>query len=401
MRIGIVVNPRARGACDPRLPARLRALAERAGVACQVAVTQDPADLPQVMAGLAAFGVDVLGVCGGDGTLMTTLSALGAAAAELPLLLLPAGTMNTVAKNLGLPPRPEALLQATLAAAAGRGLPAVPFWPQETLRVRTYGETPHRPDDTWVVQRDAAGEGPAATAGGPAAEAPAEAPAEAKILALPRRERCGFLFSGAMGARFLSAYNSVAQPGLRWAVILALRTIASCLYPGGGTLARWLFQPTAMRILVDGAASAASASAAPDAPVSTDAADAISSPATPPLTQISGSFRLLLAATVSDAGLGMRVPWRAGRVPGRFQLIASALSAMDNALQLPRIVRAQPLRGTPHHDFMARAARLRFDAPQPLVFDGELFSAAAVDIELGPTLSVLRPTMLRARARLW
>lgn len=355
MRIGIVVNPRARGAQDPRLPGRLQALSERAGAHCQTVTTARPEDLPQAVAGLDPGGLDVLGVCGGDGTLMATLSALvPIAAGRLPaLLLLPAGTMNTVAKNLGLPPRPEALLGATLEAA--RGLAAVPFWPQETLRVRTYGETPY-------------------TAAAPP-DGPEPPLSEALLQALPRRERCGFLFSGAMGARFLAAYASVPQPGLRWAVVLALRTIASCLYPGGGTLARWLFQPTPTRLLVD-------------------CGDGT------PGRSIEGAFRLLLLATVSDAGLGMRVPWRAGCVPGRFQLIASAISTLQNALQLPRILRAEPLRGSPHHDLMAAAARLRFDASQPLVLDGELFCAPAVDVELGPRLRVLRPPLLRAGARL-
>lgn len=350
MRLGIVVNPRARGAKDPRLPDRLQGLGERAGVACQTVTTARPEDLPETVAGLGEL--DVLGVCGGDGTLMATLSALVAATAgALPaLLLLPAGTMNTVAKNLGLPPRPEALLRATLAAAQRRGLSAVPFWPQETLRVRTYGETPY-------------------TTAAPPAELPPPPLTEALLQALPRRERCGFLFSGAMGARFLAAYASVPQPGLQWAVVLALRTIASCLYPGGGTLARWLFQPTPTRLTVDCG----------------DGREP---------TQLEGEFRLLLLATVSDAGLGMRVPWQAGCVPGRFQLIASAISTMQNALQLPRIWRAQPLRGSPHHDLLSRAARLRFAASQPLVLDGELFCAAAVDVELGPRLRVLRPPLV-------
>ncbi len=196
MRIGIVVNPRARGAQDPRLPGRLQALGERPGIACQTVTTARPEDLPETVAGLGAL--DVLGVCGGDGTLMATLSALLAApAGALPaLLLMPAGTMNTVAKNLGLPPRPEALLRATLAAAQPGGLSAVPFWPQETLRVRTYGETPY------------------SAAPPPAAAAPLT---EALLQALPRRERCGFLFSGAMGAHRL-----VPVPGRRDAGALAV-----------------------------------------------------------------------------------------------------------------------------------------------------------------------------------
>lgn len=386
MRLGLVVNPRARGASDPQLPSRLRALAEQAGARCQLVVTQQPEDLPQAAAGLAAFGMDVLAVCGGDGTLMTTLSAMAAGASAQtalpPLLLLPAGTMNTVAKNLGLPRRPEALLQAVLAVAARRGVAAVPFWPQDTLRVRTYGELPHHPDGPAAADGLARARGAALpeAAANPAhaltAEPAVAQAAEAAIALLPQRERCGFLFSGAMGARFLSVYTGAKEPGLRWATLLALRTIASCLYPGGGKLARWLFAPTPMRLTVE---AVPAMTGDPTAPI--------------PL-QIVDSFRLLLAATVSDAGLGMRVPWRAGAVPGCFHLIASAISTLDNALQLPRILRAQPMRGTPHHDLLARSARLRFAEAQTLVLDGELFRAAVVDLALGPRLRVLRPSLL-------
>lgn len=384
MRLGLVVNPWAKGASDPQLPARLQAQAERAGAVCQVAVTQKPEDLPQAAAALSAFGMDVLAVCGGDGTLMTTLSAMtaleeAADAALPPLLLLPAGTMNTVAKNLGLPPRPEALLQAALTAAA-RGLSAVPHWPQDTLRVRTYGETPHDPESL-QSNLDAARDSATGEAHGAAAAAHRVLD-ESEIAALPQRERCGFLFSGAMGARFLSAYTAAPEPGLRWALILALRTIASCLYPGGGSLARWLFTPTPMRLTLDAAAS----------PTGKPPGSAV--PTAAPM-QIEGAFRLLIMSTIADAGLGMRVPWRAGAVPGRFQLIASAISSLENALQLPRILRAEPLRGAPHYDLMACAAKLRFEAPQALVLDGELFRAAAVDVTLGPRLRVLRPTLLQ------
>lgn len=398
MRLGLVVNPRAKGAGDPQLPARLRALAERAGAVCEVAVTQKPADLPQAAAALAAFGMDMLAVCGGDGTLMTTLSAVTASepatpGALPPLLLLPAGTMNTVAKNLGLPPQPEALLQAALTAAAARGIAAVPYWPQDTLRVRTYGETPHDPASLRSSRneaRDRAADraaprqriGDSATGEAAGAAGVAERVLDESVIsALPQRERCGFLFSGAMGARFLSAYAAAPEPGLRWALILALRTIASCLYPGGGPLARWLFTPTPMRLVLDAAARATNQPPGPAVP-------------TAPV-QIEGAFRLLIMSTVADAGLGMRVPWRAGAVPGRFQLIASAISTLENALQLPRILRAEPLRGAPHHDLLAHAAQLRFDIPQTLVLDGELFRAAAVDVALGPRLTVLRPTLLQ------
>ena len=164
-----------------------------------------------------------------------------------------------------------------------------------------------------------------------------------------------------MGARFLTAYSQ--RPGLPAAAWLALRTVLSSLIPGGGRFARWLFQPTPARVVLDG-------EELPER-----------------------RHRVLLAATVPDVGLGMQVPWRAGLVPQRFQLIASALPLWKNALQLPRLFRGQPLRGQPHQDRLAQVAHIQFEQPQPLSLDGELFSARAVELSLGPVLNVLCPAM--------
>jgi diacylglycerol kinase family enzyme len=333
MRIGILINPQARRACAPSLPERLEALCRDAGCHAEVVVTRSPSEVAGAVAQLVASRVDVLAPCGGDGTLLSTVTALVRAAVEgaLPkLLLLPGGTMNTVAKNLGAYGPPEERLQALLRrAGSGRGLAAVPHFPQQLMRLVTFDETP----------------APRAAASG--------------AVSLPLVERYGFLFTAAMGARFLTAYSQ--RPGLAAAVWLALRTVLSSLVPGGGELARWLFQPTPARITVDGEELPAQ------------------------------GHRVLLAATVPDVGLGMQVPWRGGLVPRRFQLIASALPLWKNALQLPRLFRGQPLLGQPHQDRMAQAAHIRFEQPQPLSLDGELFSARAVELSLGPVVDVLCP----------
>ena len=348
MRIGILINPQARRACAPGLPERLAGLCRAAGSEAVVVVTRSPSEVAGAVAQLVAAAVDVLAPCGGDGTLLSTVTALVRAGGALPsLLLLPGGTMNTVAKNLGAHEPPEERLAALLRhAASGRGLAAVPHFPQQLMRLVTFDETP--------------------VLGGTARSSEGDALA---AVALPLVERYGFLFTAAMGARFLTAYSQ--RPGLPAAAWLALRTVLSSLIPGGGRFARWLFQPTPARVVLDG-------EELPER-----------------------RHRVLLAATVPDVGLGMQVPWRAGLVPQRFQLIASALPLWKNALQLPRILRAEPLRGAPHHDLLARAAQLRFDIPQTLVLDGELFRAAAVDVALGPRLTVLRYPSFEAAKRLY
>lgn len=378
MHIGIVVNPRARRARDPQLAERLQALCDasaRAGGAHgTVAVVggDGPDAVERVLASLLHKGIDVLAPCGGDGTLMTVMSALGrqrAAAAgardlrgaPLPaLLILPGGTMNTTARNLGLgrlrPAHPARTLAEGLlgwALAAGRtrkGLAGLPRFPQELLHVTTIDEAPFdRAQPLGGVPAQPAGGGPALRADGLSVE------------------RCGFLFGAAMGARFLAAYASGARPGPARATWLALRTIGSSLIPGGGRFARWLFGRVPAELLVDTGDGAGLRRA--------------------PLSL----FRLFLASTIPDVGLGMQVPWRAGYVPQRFQLVASDLGIGQNVRQLGRILRGRPLTGQPHLDALAVRARLQFTSRQPFTLDGDLFTAAAVELRLGPQLDVLGP----------
>jgi diacylglycerol kinase family enzyme len=170
----------------------------------------------------------------------------------------------------------------------------------------------------------------------------------------------GFLFAAAMGARFLEAYYGGPITGPGWAAVLAARTIASALVVG--PFARWLFSPVDVEIAVDG--------------------ERVREPARP---------RLLVASTVPDVGIGMKVTWQAGRQPGRFNLIASSLSTVAMALQVDRVLAGQPLRGNPHHDVQAREALLRFARPEPFTLDGELFREERVEISAGPRIWIACP----------
>jgi diacylglycerol kinase family enzyme len=307
---------------------------EQAGVSATVIVTQTSGDLPAAVAALRQSGVDALLVCGGDGTLLATVdAAIAVYGAELPaLLVLPGGTMNTVARNLGVRGKPEAVLDRLLSswrAGGQKGLGEVPRRPQEVMRVVTKGEQSDRP-----------------------------APAGSKDATSCTRYGC--IFSAAMGARYLTAY--ARHPSLAWAAWLGLRTVGSSLIPSGGAFARWLFERTPAELSIDGERASETA------------------------------FRLVICATVPDVGLGMRVPWQAGSVAGRFALIASSLPILQNVLQIGRMQRGEPLRGEPHIDRLAQAVSLRFPSPQPLTLDGELFSARGVDLSLGPSLQFLIPT---------
>jgi undecaprenyl-diphosphatase len=96
--IGIVVNP---GAGSGRLGS-----ADPAGVlgeclpGAEVIELEDPADLPDELERLAKGGCAALGVAGGDGSINT---AAGVALRHgLPLVVVPGGTLNHLARDLGV-----------------------------------------------------------------------------------------------------------------------------------------------------------------------------------------------------------------------------------------------------------------------------------------------------------
>jgi len=166
----------------------------------------------------------------------------------------------------------------------------------------------------------------------------------------------GFLFASLMGARFLEAYYGGLRPGVASAALLTARTMVSSLVQG--RTARWLFSPAEVALTVDGEA-------------------------LPP-----EQYRLLVASTVPDVGMGFRVPWQAGRQEGRFHLVASGLSTTAMALQLHRVFGGRPLVGTPHLDRLASRVELRFASPQSYTLDGDLFRATEVSLATGPRLRI-------------
>jgi diacylglycerol kinase family enzyme len=96
------------------------------GSAGWVRETRSLDHLPEVAEECRQSGVDVLAICGGDGTYTRTLSALHEVYAGHPLptfLPLRAGTMNTVARSVGAPRwQPERML-AQIVAEYRQGQP--------------------------------------------------------------------------------------------------------------------------------------------------------------------------------------------------------------------------------------------------------------------------------------
>jgi diacylglycerol kinase (ATP) len=105
-RRGILIyNPTA-GQRDLR--ARMSALIDRLrprGIELVNAPTSGPGDATAIVKSFVARGIDVVAVCGGDGTVSE--AACGLADSGVPLAILPGGTSNVLAVELGIPLDPD------------------------------------------------------------------------------------------------------------------------------------------------------------------------------------------------------------------------------------------------------------------------------------------------------
>jgi len=113
-RVMIIVNPAA-GKPEPVLSV-LNDVLGPAKIDWQVTVTHQPGDGVAATRAAVAAGYDLIGVYGGDGTVAEVASAL--AEGGPPLLLLPGGTGNALAVDLGIPPE---LADAVALALEGGG----------------------------------------------------------------------------------------------------------------------------------------------------------------------------------------------------------------------------------------------------------------------------------------
>ncbi|HKT12614.1 MAG TPA: diacylglycerol kinase family protein [Terriglobia bacterium] len=77
------------------------AVLHSAGIAVELRATSGPGDARQLAREAVKNGSDLVIVCGGDGTINEVLNGL--VPSNIPLAVLPGGTANIVAKELGLP----------------------------------------------------------------------------------------------------------------------------------------------------------------------------------------------------------------------------------------------------------------------------------------------------------
>ncbi len=98
-RVRVVMNERS-GSCMGRA-AEIESAFRARGVPCQIAPIQSGANMTTTIRNAAAEPGTVVVAAGGDGTVSSVASAL---AGRAPMGVLPLGTLNHFAKDLGIPP---------------------------------------------------------------------------------------------------------------------------------------------------------------------------------------------------------------------------------------------------------------------------------------------------------
>lgn len=214
-RISLIINSRARA--NYRHPNRMGVLAEALGKSDRVAVTRSIKELERTSAELAADRPEIIAICGGDGTLHQTLTALIHSYGDRPLpavAILPGGAMNIVATSLGIRGDPVDHLRALVELKRRCGL--------ESVRTEEPGEPSTAGQLVEVFEHPL----------------------------LQIEERYGFMFGTGVIHDFLEAYYATGQPSRMTAARLLLRAAASTLV--GGSFSRRLCQPLHASVEADG-----------------------------------------------------------------------------------------------------------------------------------------------------
>ena len=102
--LGVIVNPHS--GKNLRSPTRIRDLREQLGRNGQFCLPQSVQELPEIIQELRANGMTTLAIDGGDGTIHQVINAAHKVygSEALPkIALLKGGTMNNIARNVGVP----------------------------------------------------------------------------------------------------------------------------------------------------------------------------------------------------------------------------------------------------------------------------------------------------------
>ena len=103
-RLAAIFNPHSGGGGYRRDMPLIFAALRGLGYTVEELQTEEPGDASRLAREAVAAGFDVVAACGGDGTVNETINGL--AGSDTPLAIIPTGTVNVLAMELGIPLEP-------------------------------------------------------------------------------------------------------------------------------------------------------------------------------------------------------------------------------------------------------------------------------------------------------
>lgn len=114
----LIVNPTAGRMLALRYIKRIKKILSDGGYTVSVHITSARAEATRLLTA-SAGNYDVIGCCGGDGTLNEVISGVLLSGKDVPIGYIPSGTTNDLAKSLGLP---SSIIKSTVNLLTGKPL---------------------------------------------------------------------------------------------------------------------------------------------------------------------------------------------------------------------------------------------------------------------------------------
>jgi diacylglycerol kinase family enzyme len=331
--LGVVVNPRAR-VCrvDPNFEAKLKYALGGYG---PTVVAWDQGHVENTLRDWAARGIDLIGIVGGDGTNLYSLTAIIRAYGEgkTPrIAFLGGGTNDVTKRGFGFDGAPLDLLERVIGLA--RSTPTLKTIACDVLRIFS----PQWRESQWLES--------AAKMGSACLQSATQ----------PRDDLYAFFFGAGLVARFYQLYYESGAPSrLRAARIagLFIGSVALGLPRGKEFLA-----PVPSTVTLDG-------------------------------ETFAGPHRVFLAAKMDRVVFGLRPTYRAREQIGRFHVLLANEPASTYAAQIPRLFQGRGFTGARHIDRLASRMEIHFESDAPYMADGELLRGRDITVTNGPVLDVV------------
>lgn len=328
--IGVIINPLS--GSNQRDPDRTQRLVRALGSHGEVREAGSIDALYRIAQDFRERAIDVVAICGGDGTSGVTVSGFLTVYGHEPLpaiALLRGGTMNTIANSIDVPQgRPDRLLEQLVQAYRARASAPLREVERDTLCLHT---------------RDAR----------PSASMRPGTPALST--------RYGFLFGAGVVYGFLAEYYSTTRtPAL--AAVTLLRAAGSTLV--SGPMIRRVAAPFRGSVLIDGET-----------------------------LWEERDYLAVAGGTIEQIGLGFKPFYRSSERPGSFHLLGIHASPLGFLRQLGRVRQGRAMQPGHSYEALTRRVSLRTQHyPLRYMVDGDLYeSRHALEVSTGPRLRLVVP----------